>query len=97
MTTRSQLLNNVLRTWDESIEGYLYLRWLIDPDLSSALEGKGHPQLEGGDILREAVLEITLAGCGKTRFEADVVPQNSLVSTAQPDKKKVCVEKTSSS
>jgi hypothetical protein len=60
MTTRSQLLNNVLRTWDESIEGYLYLRWLIDPDLSSALEGKGHPQLEGGDILREAVLEITL-------------------------------------
>jgi putative ATP-dependent endonuclease of OLD family len=38
-----------------------------------------------------------LAGCGKTRFEADAVPRNSLVSTAQPDKKKVCVDKTSSS
>jgi len=38
-----------------------------------------------------------LAGCGKTRFEASTVPRNSLVSTAQPDKKKVCVEKTSSS
>ena len=38
-----------------------------------------------------------LAGCGKTRFEADAVPRNSLVSTAQPDKKKVCVEKTRSS
>src|ERR1017187_9162834 len=38
-----------------------------------------------------------LAGCGKTRFEADAVPQKSLVSTAQPDKKKVCVDKTSSS
>jgi hypothetical protein len=48
MTTRSQLLNNVLRTWDESIEGYLYLRWLIDPGLSIAFEGKGHPQLEAG-------------------------------------------------
>ena len=39
----------------------------------------------------------SLAGCGKTRFEADGVPRNSLVSTAQPDKKKACVEKTSSS
>jgi len=39
---------------------------------------------------------VALAGCGKTRFEADAVPQNSLVSTAQPDKKKVCVDKTSS-
>ena len=37
-----------------------------------------------------------LAGCGKTRFEASAVPQNSLVSTTQPDKKKVCVDKTSS-
>src|ERR1017187_1333740 len=44
----------------------------------------------------KAVFE-RLAGCGKTRFEARTVPQNSLVSTAQPDKKKVCVEKTSSS
>src|ERR1035441_10244137 len=38
-----------------------------------------------------------IAGCGKSRFEADAVPRNSLVSTAQPDKKKVCVDKTSSS
>jgi hypothetical protein len=41
--------------------------------------------------------EDALAGCGKTRFEADGVPRNSLVSTAQPDKKKACVEKTSNS
>ena len=40
---------------------------------------------------------IDLAGCGKTRFEASAVPQNSLVSTTQPDKKKVCVDQTSSS
>ena len=38
-----------------------------------------------------------LAGCGKTRFEADAVPRNSLVSTVQPDKKKACEETTSSS
>jgi hypothetical protein len=38
-----------------------------------------------------------LAGCGKTRLEADAVPRNSLVSTAQPDKKEVCAEKTNSS
>jgi len=38
-----------------------------------------------------------LAGCGKTRFEASTVPQDSLVSTRQPDNKKVCVDKTSSS
>ena len=38
-----------------------------------------------------------LAGCGKTRFEWSAVPQNSLVSTTQPDKKKVCVDKTSNS
>jgi hypothetical protein len=46
-------------------------------------------------ILR--AIELSLAGCGKTRLEADAVPQNSLVSTAQPDKKKECVEKTSNS
>jgi hypothetical protein len=51
-------------------------------------------------ILAIAVLgagPFSLAGCGKTRFEADGVPRNSLVSTAQPDKKEACVEKTSSS
>jgi GNAT superfamily N-acetyltransferase len=30
-----------------------------------------------------------LAGCGKTRCEASTVPQDSLVSTRQPDNKKV--------
>ena len=54
------------------------------------------------ELLKSTIVErirsfYTLAGCGKTRFEADAVPRNSLVSTAQPDKKKVCVEKTSSS
>ncbi len=44
----------------------------------------------------KAVDAVGLAGCGKTRFAADAVPRNSLVSTAQPDKKKACVEKTSS-
>src|ERR1019366_9405539 len=39
----------------------------------------------------------SLTGCGKTRFEADGVPRNSLVSTAHPDKKEACVEKTRSS
>jgi Universal stress protein family len=39
----------------------------------------------------------SLAGCGKTRFEASTVPQDSLVSTKQSDKKRVCVDKTSSS
>src|SRR6266581_2516075 len=34
----------------------------------------------------------SLAGCGKTRFEADAAPRNALVSTAQPDKKKACAE-----
>jgi hypothetical protein len=29
----------------------------------------------------------TLAGCGKTRPEASAVPQSSVVSTNQPDKK----------
>src|SRR6516162_5047263 len=38
-----------------------------------------------------------LAGCGKTRFDADAVPRNSLVSTARPDKKKACAEETSNS
>jgi hypothetical protein len=60
--------------------------------------------LQGG-LRRDAVTGVKvqtelfgcLAGCGKTRFEADAVPRNSLVSTAQPDKKKACVEKTSSS
>src|ERR1035441_3334701 len=46
---------------------------------------------------RARAVILALSGCGKTRFEADAVPRNSLVSTAQPDKKKVCVDKTSSS
>ena len=47
MSTRSQLLRNVLRTWDQSVEGSLYLDWLVE----------AHPELDGGLVLREAVLE----------------------------------------
>ena len=54
----------------------------------------GYEQLTSMRLQRMPSL---LAGCGKTRFEASAVPQNSLVSTTQPDKKKVCVDKTSSS
>src|SRR5947209_17129076 len=49
MTDRSQLLRKVLETWDESMEGERYLEWLIKPE---ALE------LDGGDLLREAVLDV---------------------------------------
>ena len=40
---------------------------------------------------------VVLAGYQETRFEADAVPRNTLVSTVQPDKKKACAEKTSNS
>jgi len=49
MSTRSRLLRNVLRAWDQSVEGALYLDWLADSD----------PELDGGLVLREAVLEWT--------------------------------------
>jgi len=47
MSTRSKLLLNVLRAWDQSVEGALYLDWLVEAD----------PALDRGLILREAVLE----------------------------------------
>ena len=47
MSTRSRLLRNVLRAWDRSVEGALYLDWLVD----------AHPELDAGLVLREAVLE----------------------------------------
>jgi len=47
MSARSKLLLNVLRTWDQSVEGALYLDWLVHSD----------PKLDGGLVLREAVLE----------------------------------------
>jgi len=47
MSTRSKLLLNVLRAWDQSVEGALYLDWLVESD----------PALDGGLVLREAVLE----------------------------------------
>ena len=53
-------------------------------------------ELESVDAMGFNV-NLALAGCGKTRFEGDAVPRNSLVSTAQPDKKKACEETTSSS
>jgi len=49
MSTRSRLLRNVLRAWDQSVEGALYLNWLAEAD----------PRLDGGLVLREAVLEWT--------------------------------------
>jgi hypothetical protein len=51
MSTRSKLLLNVLRTWDQSVEGALYLDWLAQAD----------SKLDGGLVLREAVLEWTEA------------------------------------
>jgi len=47
VSTRSKLLMNVLRAWDQSVEGALYLDWLAQAD----------PKLDGGLVLREAVLE----------------------------------------
>ena len=52
MSTRSRLLRNVLQAWDQSVEGALYLHWLADAD----------PRLDGGLVLREAVLEWTEPG-----------------------------------
>jgi hypothetical protein len=49
MSKRSKLLRNVLRAWDQSVEGALYLDWLAEAD----------PELDGGLVLREAVLEWT--------------------------------------
>jgi hypothetical protein len=72
MTTRSRLLTNILRTWDQSAEGYLYLRWLIDPEVADCLGRIGQPELEGGDVLREAVLDI-LEGPGLERRSLDEV------------------------
>jgi len=41
MSTRSKLLLNVLRAWDQSVEGALYLDWLVESD----------PALDGGLVL----------------------------------------------
>ena len=49
MTDRSKLLSEVLRTWDRSDEGRGYLEWLLQME-----PGK----LDGGDLLREAVLDV---------------------------------------
>jgi hypothetical protein len=46
---RSRLLKKVLETWDYSEEGQQYLIWLIKPEAAN---------LDGGDILREAVLDV---------------------------------------
>jgi len=52
------------------VEGYLYLRCLIDPDIADCLGRTGHPEVEGGDVLREAVLDI-LEGPGLTQRPVD--------------------------
>jgi uncharacterized protein DUF4145 len=49
MSERSELLKKVLQTWERSDEGREYLEWLLDPEAAD---------LDGGDILREAVLDV---------------------------------------
>lgn len=48
MSDRSRLLKKVLETWESSDEGEQYLNWLLQPEAA---------ELDGGDILREAVLD----------------------------------------
>jgi hypothetical protein len=48
MSERSKLLTKVLQTWEYSDEGRGYLEWLI----------KSSAELDGGDLLREAVLDV---------------------------------------
>jgi TolB-like protein/Flp pilus assembly protein TadD len=70
----------------------------LDPTLPQSYWMHGRMLLYQGKAHdAEAEVRQALAGCGKTRFEADAVPRNSLVSTAQPDKKEACAEKTSNS
>ena len=49
MSERSELLKKVLEAWDNSIEGRQYLEWLLKPEAV---------HLDGGDVLREAVLDV---------------------------------------
>jgi len=63
MSTRSTLLLNVLRAWDQSVEGALYLHWLVECDSN----------LDGGLVLREAVLEWS-----ETREPSDELAEKAL-------------------
>ena len=49
MSERSRLLKKVLDTWEHSDEGRGYLNWLLLPEAAN---------LDGGDVLREAVLDV---------------------------------------
>jgi hypothetical protein len=49
MSERSRLVKRVLETWDQSDEGRDYLNWLLQPEAAG---------LDGGDVLREAVLDV---------------------------------------
>src|SRR5579864_1553729 len=49
MSDRSELISKVLETWDYSAEGQGYLEWLVKPESKD---------IDGGDLLREAVLDI---------------------------------------
>jgi hypothetical protein len=49
MSERSELLKKVLETWNNSEEGQRYLEWLVEPEAAD---------LDGGAILREAVLDL---------------------------------------
>jgi len=86
---------------------YLYSLWLfhlpralahmVGRDFPLNLSESGSPNGRSpGASLSPKMASRELAGCGKTRFEARAVSQNSIVSTTQPDKKKLCEETTSS-
>jgi len=49
MSERSELLKKVLDIWEHSEEGQGYLQWLLRPEATG---------LDGGDVLREAVLDV---------------------------------------
>lgn len=48
MSERSELLKKILDAWEHSEEGREYLEWLLRPEAA---------HLDGGDVLREAVLD----------------------------------------
>ena len=85
--------NGELQFWDMDSDSYITSTFV---GRSLVIESAISSDNNRMAVLTQEGVEV-LAGCGKTRFGASTVPQNSLVSTAQPDKKKVCVEKTSNS
>lgn len=78
MSERSKLLKHVLRTWDSSEEGRGYLEWLL----------KSEAELDGGDLLREAVLDVMESDdqLNELRRESlETATQNFLVDVRLPE------------